>query len=126
MTLAEILFKPFVPPVGVVMTSRVHLIDGCAEPERYRPSPSVSQHLNKRREMVRAAEERVMAFIRRNPASTREQIATGLGMSSNRMAERLISLVERGLIERQGQCMSRRGGPKTYRYWISQRGKSYQ
>lgn len=122
MTLAELLFnKPYTPPPGIMVT-RKHLQDGYAEPEPYQPSQSLQKRLESRTRSVTQDESKIMDYIRKHPASTRDQIAKDLHMNANRLAERLVALLDRGSVTREGRCMSRRGGPKTYFYWVAQRG----
>lgn len=121
MTFTELLFKkPFVPPP--VVNVRVHLQDGYAEPEEYRPNPVLQKRLAQRASKVTETENKILEYVRLNPACTRDQIASSLKMSTNRMADRLASMLTRGSIVREGRCMSRRGGPKTYFYWVAKRG----
>ena len=121
MTLTDLLFhKPFVPPP--VMQTRRHLQDGYEEMEKYRPSPSIQRRLDRRKTNLAELEKKILEFVIQNPASTREQIASGIHISPCRVSERLNEMVTRGSLEREGECRSRRGGPKTYFYWASKRG----
>lgn len=121
MTLTDLLFhKPFVPPP--VLQTRRHLQDGYEETEKYRPSASIQRRIDQRMLKLAEVENKILEFVVQNPASTREQIASGIRIAPSRLAERLTEMVSRGSLEREGQCQSRRGGPKTYFYWASKRG----
>lgn len=121
MTFADLLFhKPFVPPP--VLQTRRHLQDGYEETEKYRPSPSVQRRIDQRMLKLAEVENKILEFVVQNPASTREQIASGIRIAPSRLAERLKEMVTRGSLEREGHCKSRRGGPKTYFYWASRLG----
>lgn len=120
MTLQEVLFKPFVPPP--VLRSWKHLADGYEEPEKYRPKGDIAKALNKRLSNHAELNNKIVEFITRNPACTRDQISRALNIKQSCMAERMTALVNRGLVTSESKCLSRRGGARTFFYWVNRRG----
>lgn len=120
MTLQEVLFKPFVPPP--VACSRKYLADGYEEPEKYRPKGSIAKAIDARRERSNEVDKRVLEYIRRHPATTRNEISKALQLKQSRTAERMNQLETRGLVVSESRCLSNHGGAKTIFYWVSNRG----
>lgn len=122
MTLQDVLFKPFTPPQ--VANVRRHYCGGSPDLAKYALSDELLSQITKRAE-IRGRKEsemrnRIYAYISKNPGCTCAQISADLHHSAYVVGAHLSLMLDNKTIVRESRHLSKRGGPATKMYWVSE------